>query len=129
MMERFERIEDVVQVSFSRMVRRVNVTDPARTPAAVSGAIVDQGTNTAPVLLVRTIGRRRTRIRTGRGPGERIGDAELIIRSLMDPDPENVILKVRIIVVVNGDSAEVTENTVTVQNVSIINQNKGKIFL
>ena len=128
-MERFERIEDVVQVSFSRMVRRVNVTDPARTPAAVSGAIVDQGTNTAPVLLVRTIGRRRTRIRTGRGPGERIGDAELIIRSLMDPDPENVILKVRIIVVVNGDSAEVTENTVTVQNVSIINQNKGKIFL
>ena len=128
-MERFERIEDVVQVSFSRMVRRVNVTDPARTPAAVSGAIVDQGTNTAPVLLVRTIGRRRTRIRTGRGPGERIGDAELIIRSLMDPDPENVILKVRIIAVVNGDSAEVTENTVTVQNVSIINQNKGKIFL
>jgi len=111
------------------MVRRVNVTDPVRTLAAVSGAIVDQGTNTAPVLLVRTIGRRRIRKRTGRGPGERIGDAELIIRSLMDPDPENVILKVRIIVVVNGDSAEVTENTVTVQNVSIINQNKGKIFL
>ena len=128
-MERFERIEDVVQVSFSRMVRRVNVTDPARTPAAVSGAIVDQGTNTAPVLLVRTIGRRRIRKRTGRGPGERIGDAELIIRSLMDPGPENVILKVRIIAVVNGDSVEVTENTVTVQNVSIINQNKGKIFL
>ena len=128
-MERFERIEDVVQVSFSRMVRRVNVMAPVRTPAAVSGAIVDQGTNTAPVLLVRTIGRRRIRIRTGRGPGERIGDAELIIRSLMDPDPENVILKVRIIAVVNGDSAEVTENTVTVQNVSIINQNKGKIFL
>ena len=128
-MERFERIEDVVQVSFSRMVRRVNVMAPVRTPAAVSGAIVDQGTNTAPVLLVRTIGRRRIRIRTGRGPGERIGDAELIFRSLMVPDPENVILKVRIIAVVNGDSAEVTENTVTVQNVSIINQNKGKIFL
>ena len=116
-MERFERIEDVVQVSFSRMVRRVNVTDPVRTPVVVSGAIVDRGTNTAPVLPVRTTGRRRTKTRTGRGPGERIGDAELIIRSLMDPDPENVILKVRIIVVVNGGSVEGTENTVNALNV------------
>ena len=87
------------------------------------------GKNTAPVLPLRTTGRRRTRTRTGRGPGGRIGDAELIIRSLMDPDPENVILKVRIIVVVNGGSVEGTENTVTAQNMWIINQNKGKMFL
>ena len=127
-MERFERIEDAVQVSFSRMVRRVNVTDPMRIPASVSGTIVDRGKNTAPVLPLRTTGRRRTRTRTGRGPGGRIGDAELIIRSLMDPDPENVILKVRIIVVVNGGSVEGTENTVTAQNMWIINQNKGKMF-
>jgi len=110
------------------MAPPVNVTDPVRTLAAVSGDTVVLVMIIVLVQLARITDQRVIRTKTGLVPGGKIEGVAMIFLFQMDQDQPSAILTPRCSVAASGATVAEIRTIVDVLSVSIIELKRSRYF-